>query len=415
MLYKIPYGYTYQKIDLDNATLIDSKINQLSSLTNKSGFEIVREAMDKNPLYNLAKDAKTCTIILSDHTRPVPSKDIIPNMLHDLRQANSNIDIKLLIATGFHRKTKKDELIHKLGQEIVDTEKIIVHDSRDKDSCVDLGNLPSGAPCLVNKHAINTDLLIAEGFIEPHFFAGFSGGRKSVLPGVCEQTTVLANHNGQFINNKFARTGVLDNNPIHIDMVAAAKKANLKYIVNTIIDENKKTVAAFAGDAIEAHRQGCEFLKEYASVKTKMFDITITGNGGAPLDQNVYQAVKCATAAEATTKAGGTIIICAECADGHGGLSFFTKLKDCKNTRELEQEAIKTTMDKTVPDQWEYQILARIINKCKVIMVTLPEHKKMIEDMKMTYAQNINEALDMINTNNKTIAIIPNGISIIID
>ena len=144
----------------------------------------------------------------------------------------------------------------------------------------------------------------AEGFIEPHFFAGFSGGRKSVLPGVCDQVTVMGNHCSRFIDSEYARTGVLDGNPMHEDMLAAAKLAKLAYIVNVVIDEDKRTVAAFAGNPVTAHRAGCDFLLGYAKVSPVYADVVITSNGGAPLDQNLYQCVKSMTAAEASCNPG---------------------------------------------------------------------------------------------------------------
>ena len=176
------------------------------------------------------------------------------------------------------------------GDAIVDHEKIAINNAFDPDQFVHMGVLPSGADFNVNKLAAECDLLVTEGFIEPHFFAGFSGGRKSVLPGVCDQVTVLGNHCAKFIASDCARTGVLEGNPLHIDMVDAARQAKLAYIVNVIIDEDKKVVAAFAGNYVKAHETGCAFLKGYCRVKPqKRGDVVITSNGGAPLDQNMYR------------------------------------------------------------------------------------------------------------------------------
>ena len=175
----------------------------------------------------------------------------------------------------------------------MDRERIVIHDSRDAASNVKIGVLPSGADCVIDRLAVETDLLVAEGFIEPHFFAGFSGGRKSVLPGVCDQVTVLGNHCSKFIASPFARTGVLDGNPLHGDMLAAAQMAKLAYIVNVVIDEDKRVPAAFAGDPVKAHRRGCDLLLGYCQVKPRQRgDIVISSNGGYPLDQNIYQTVR---------------------------------------------------------------------------------------------------------------------------
>ena len=221
-----------------------------------------------------------------------------------------------------------------------------MHDCRDAASNVRIGTLPSGAPCVVDRLAVEAELLVAEGFIEPHFFAGFSGGRKSVLPGVADQVTVLGNHCSRFIDSPFARTGVLDGNPIHEDMLAAAEMAKLAFIVNVVIDEEKKTVAAFAGNFRTAHRRGCDYMLDYFKVAPVPSEIVVTSNGGAPLDQNLYQCVKSMTAAEASCVEGGVIVLCAECADGHGGEGFYRSLRDCESPAALYAEQMATPQDR---------------------------------------------------------------------
>lgn len=414
---QIPYGKTQIVFDEKDAAVLTSAIGDLKA--EGSGSDIVRAAME-NPidsprLAELAKGKKNCVIIISDHTRPVPSRDIIPNMLRELREGSPDIDVTLLVATGFHRPTSTAELEAKLGREIMDECRIVVHDCRDEASNVQIGILPSGAPCVIDRVAVETELLISEGFIEPHLFAGFSGGRKSILPGVCDQVTVLGNHCSKFIDSELSRPGILDGNPIHADMLAAAKFAKLAYIVNVVIDEEKKTVAAFAGNFETAHRKGCDFLFGYCQVKPKWADIVITSNGGAPLDQNIYQSVKSMTAAEASCNEGGVIIVCAECADGHGGDAFYRSLKDCESPAALYQEEMATPQDKTVPDQWESQILARILIHHTVIFVTRPEIKDIVEDMKMLYAPTLEDALAMARGMGKeSLTVIPNGISVIV-
>ena len=399
------------------ADVIESRIGELKA--EGVGREIVRKALE-NPigstrLRELAKGKRSCVIIISDHTRPVPSKDILPEMFAELEAGSPGIEITLLVATGFHRPTTTAELEAKLGAEILKRVKIVLHDSRNAASNVKIGVLPSGAPCVVDKIAADAELLVSEGFIEPHFFAGFSGGRKSVLPGVADQVTVLGNHCSKFIDSPFARTGVLDGNPLHADMVAAAKMAKLAFICNVVIDEQKKTVAAFAGDPFAAHRRGCEFLLGYAKVAPKPADIVITSNGGAPLDQNLYQCVKGMTAAEATCNPGGVIIDCVECADGHGGQSFYESLRDCESADAFYAKCLATPQDRTIPDQWEAQILARIIRNFTVIVVSRPEMRTMVEEMKMRYAASLEEALqDAFALGKRTLTVIPNGISVIV-
>ena len=419
---RIPFGTTGLELsrDVTGAEVLESAIGTLKA--EGSEDDIVKKAM-ANPigsakLSELAKGKKTATIIISDHTRPVPSKHILPFMLAELREGNPDIDITLLIATGLHRPTTHEELVNKVGEKIANEEKFVCHDSRNPDTNVEIGVLPSGAKLVIDKVAAETDLLVAEGFIEPHFFAGFSGGRKSVLPGVCDQVTVLGNHCSKFIASPYARTGVLDGNPLHADMLAAARMAKLAYIVNVIIDEDKKVVAAFAGDPETAHRKGCDFLLGYCQVKPeRRGDIVISSNGGYPLDQNIYQSVKGLTAAEAAAAEGGVLIMVSSCIDGAGGDSFYHALRDASSPQALTDEILATPQDHTKPDQWEFQILARVLCKHRVIYVTVPEQRRTIEDMKMEWAPDVDTALERARQAKGAdahLVVIPNGISVMV-
>ena len=415
----IPYGHSSMRLNLDESTaeIIESDIHSL--VRSKSEDDIVKAAMAEPfggvTLREMARGKRNAVIIISDHTRPVPSRHILPFMLGELREGNPDIDITLLVATGCHRLTFPEELRAKLGDGIFEREKIVVHDC-DRNN-VAIGTLPSGAQLVIDRVAAETELLVAEGFIEPHFFAGFSGGRKSVLPGICERGTVLGNHCAKFIDDPCASTGVLDGNPIHIDMLAAARLAKLRYIVNVIINDRKEAVAAFAGDPESAHRAGCERLMQYCSTSAGAGgDIVITSNGGAPLDQNVYQSVKGLTAAESAARPGATLIICAECADGIGGEGFFRALSEAKSASALLENIRATPQERTVPDQWQYQILARILEKHRVIFVTRPELREEITAMKMEYAPDADTAFCMAKSRYaapKTV-VIPDGVSVVI-
>ena len=305
--------------------LLESKAEHFSNPYTEK--ETVEKSLDNPigslPLEELAKGKKDIVLISSDHTRPVPSHIITPIILRRIRSVNKTARIRILVATGFHRPSTREELISKYGKAIVENEEIVMHISTDDSSMVKIGQLPSGGDCIINRIAAEADLLLAEGFIESHFFAGFSGGRKSVLPGIASYKTIMANHSGEFIDSSNSRTGNLTDNPIHNDMVYAAAKANLAFIVNVVLDGDKKIIGSFAGDMVEAHKVGCNFVKEIARVKKIPCDIAVSTNGGFPLDHNIYQAVKGMTAAEATNKDGGVIIMVAGCRDGHGGGGFF--------------------------------------------------------------------------------------------
>lgn len=419
---KIPYGTTEipWMRSQENVEVLESGISGLKA--GKSQDALVLEAMarpiESPGLSALATGKRTCTIIISDHTRPVPSKHILPFMLAELRRGNPDIAVTLLVATGFHRPTSRKELVQKLGEKIASEEHIVIHDCRDPRSNVDIGVLPSGARLVIDRLAAETDLLISEGFIEPHFFAGFSGGRKSVLPGVCDRVTVLGNHCSRFIGSEYARTGVLEGNPIHLDMVDAARQVNLAYIVNVVVGSDHQIAAAFAGDPFLAHEAGCAFLKRYCQVKPRQAgDIVVTSNGGAPLDQNVYQCVKGLTAAEAAAAPGGVLIICARCQDGSGGEGFYRALRECATPEQLLEDTLRIPADQTQPDQWEYQILARIMCRHSIIFVSEPSARAMLEEMKMEYAPDLETALDRAYARKGPRAhtvVIPNGVSVIV-
>jgi len=420
---ELPYGKTSLSLNLADDLKVSVMRSDMEQLVGtKDANQLVLEAMAKpiqsSSLKELAHEKKSAVIIISDHTRPVPSRKILPHMLNELRQGNPDITVTLLVATGSHRGTTQAELLEKLGAEIVAQEKIVVHDCDDTEDNCEIGILPSGAPLVINRLAAETELLIAEGCIEPHFFAGFSGGGKSVLPGVCDRITVLGNHCSRFIDSPYARTGILEHNPIYHDIDASIELAKLAYIVNVVINYKKEVLAAFAGDPHAAHRSGCEFLRRSCRVQTAPADIVITTNGGAPLDQNVYQCVKGLAAAEATAKPGAVLIICAECLDGVGGEGFYQSLQQCEDINSLYEQILKTPQESTIIDQWQTQILARIIKEHKVIFVTRPEIRDLILEMKFSYAESLDEAISIALGefgSGPSITVIPNGVSVIIE
>lgn len=423
--FNLPFGKEKIKLELPEEQVAGVLVSHAHEYkAPKSEAELVADAL-ANPigspkLSDLAKGKKNCVIISSDHTRPVPSHIIMPQLLAELRKGNPDIDITILIATGMHRATTKEELIAKYGKEIAEHEKFVIHVSRNDEDMVSIGTLPSGGDCRINKLAANADLLISEGFIEPHFFAGMSGGRKSVLPGIASKVTVLANHCSEFINSPHARTGILQGNPIHEDMLYAAKAAKLAFICNVVIDADKKVIAAFAGDREKAHYAGADFEMKLAGVKPVPADIVITTNGGYPLDQNIYQSVKGMTAAEATCKEGGVIIDVSSCSDGHGGEDFYNNLKNAESIQKAMDEILARGRNETVFDQWEAQILMRMLLKFTIIMVT-EAPKQMVEDMHMKYAASVDDALAMAKEvlakkgiTDPKITVIPDGVSVIV-
>ncbi|MCL2146821.1 MAG: nickel-dependent lactate racemase [Synergistaceae bacterium] len=380
--------------------------------------EALRAPVGSKPLRELASGSNRVVVITSDHTRPIPSHVTMPLLLEEIRAGNKSADITILIATGMHRAMTQDEITARFGQEISSNENIVVHDCHDDANTVSLGTLPSGAELVINRLAVECDLLVAEGFIEPHLFAGFSGGGKAILPGIAGYKSVLANHCAEFIGHNLSRTGILKGNLIQRDMVYAAEAAKLGFILNVVLGADKEIIAAFAGDAEIAHRDGCGFTRKLATISPVPADIVITGNGGYPLDQNIYQSVKGMTGAEASILPGGVIIIAAECRDGHGADSFYNDFTNMRSAEEAMNEIESRKYNETQPDQWETQVLLRILLKHKVIMVAsvAPE---IIGHFRMIPAPSLDAALvkaeELLGKKDASVTVIPDGVSVIID
>lgn len=419
--FELPYGHEKKQLNVNDANLCGVLLSDIHGYTPEADqSELVRRAMlspiGTPTLRELAVGKKNIVIIASDHTRPVPSKVIIPLMLDEIRRGNPDANITLLIATGCHRETTRDELVAKFGADIAERENIVVHDCDDTANLVDIGTLPSGGRCVINRLAVEADLLVSEGFIEPHFFAGFSGGRKSVLPGIAARETVLANHCAEFIDSPLARTGNLENNPIHMDMVWAARQAKLAFIVNVVIDSDKKVIFATAGDMEQAHAAGCEFLASLCRVKPAMADIVVTTNGGYPLDQNIYQSVKGMTAAEASVKQGGVIVMFSRADNGHGGDAFYHQLADEQDINKTLELFRSRDRGETKPDQWQSQIFIRVLNRARVIFVS-DESDEVVRGMHMIPAHSPEEAMELaysLTSPDASVTVIPDGVSVIV-
>ena len=417
---KIPYYTSSLDLHIEEENLeavITAKTDEY--VAEKSEEALVKEAL-ANPigtprLRELAKGKKKVTLVTSDHTRAVPSKLTLPILLAEIREGNPDADITILIATGLHRATTEAEQRRMFGDAIVDNEKIAVNDAFKDEDFAYVKTLPSGAELWVNKIALECDLLITEGFIEPHFFAGFSGGRKSILPGICNAATVNENHSYKAISSPYSTTGVLEHNPIHEDMVCAARAVNTQFILNVALNGEKKVIAAFAGDLEQAHATGVQFVRELAQCPSISGDIVITSNGGYPLDQNLYQSPKAVATAEACCKEGGVIIMCASCYDGMGG-THFEKLIVKGTVDEIDEFLSKIPPKETIAEQWCAQIYSRILKKYRIILVTTYLDHEMVRKANMIPASSPDEALAMayeMMGKDARVVVIPDGVAVL--
>ena len=366
-------------------------------------------------LRELAKDKQKIVIVPSDHPRAVPSKITLPLLLKEIRSGNPQADITILIATGLHRPTTEDEQRSMFGDEIVDHEKIAINNAFDPEQFVELCTLPSGAVFQVNKLAAQCDLLVTEGFVEPHFFAGFSGGRKSILPGVCSERTVNENHSYKAVSHPRSNSGMLKDNPIHADMLCAAKAVNVQFIFNVALDGEKKIVAAWAGDLEKAHEAGVAFIRQWSQCPVVTGDIVVTSNGGYPLDQNLYQSPKAMATAEACAGEDGVIIMCCSCCDGMGG-AHFGEILQRGTPDEIDRYLSEIPPQKTIPEQWCAQVCVRVLRRHQVILVTTFLDHDEVRRANMIPASTPDEALEIayrLKGEHASVVVIPDGVSVL--
>lgn len=385
----------------------------------KSQEQLVLDALEHpvgSPrLRTLAEGKRKIVIVTSDHTRAVPSKITLPLLLKEIRSGNPDANITILIATGLHRPTTEEEQRRMFGDEIVDHEKIAINNAFAPEQFVELCTLPSGAVFQVNRLAAECDLLVTEGFVEPHFFAGFSGGRKSILPGICSERTVNENHSYKAVSHPRSNSGMLKDNPIHADMLCAAKAVNVQFIFNVALDGEKKIVAAWAGDLEKAHEAGVAFIRQWSQCPVVTGDIVITSNGGYPLDQNLYQSPKAMATAEACAGEDGVIIMCCSCCDGMGG-AHFGQLIQRGTPDEIDRYLSSIPPEKTIPEQWCTQVCVRVLRKHPVILVTTFLSHDEVRKANMIPASTPDEALEIayrLKGEQASVVVIPDGVSVL--
>lgn len=385
----------------------------------KSQEQLVLDALehpvDSPRLRTLAEGKRKIVIVTSDHTRAVPSKITLPLLLKEIRSGNPDADITILIATGLHRPTTEEEQRRMFGDEIVDHEKIAINNAFAPEQFVELCTLPSGAVFQVNRLAAECDLLVTEGFVEPHFFAGFSGGRKSILPGICSERTVNENHSYKAVSHPRSNSGMLKDNPIHADMLCAAKAVNVQFIFNVALDGEKKIVAAWAGDLEKAHEAGVAFIRQWSQCPVVTGDIVVTSNGGYPLDQNLYQSPKAMATAEACAGEDGVIIMCCSCCDGMGG-AHFGQLIQRGTPDEIDRYLSSIPPEKTIPEQWCTQVCVRVLRKHPVILVTTFLNHDEVRKANMIPASTPDEALEIayrLKGKQASVVVIPDGVSVL--
>jgi len=370
MLVRLAYGDGYLNVSIPDG--IDVQVIEPTFVpSSPNPMESVRASICNpiggRPLRSRVRPSDTVAIVFSDITRPTPNRLIIPVILTELHAAGvPDRNITLFNATGTHRLNTEDELVTLLGREIVASYHIVQNDARAQNEHQVVGVTRSGNEVRIQQDFLACSFKILTGFIEPHFFAGFSGGGKAVLPGMAHIDTVMRNHNARNIDSPHAKWATLDDNPIRAEIDEAVAMVRPDFLVNVALNRDKQITRSFAGDVADAYAAGTKYVRECAMQKVHApFDIVLTSNSGYPLDQNLYQSVKGISAAARVTRPGGTIIVAAECREGvpdHG--SFGRLLSEAGSAEELlaHVRASETMID----DQWQAQILAMIVNSTDV-------------------------------------------------
>lgn len=327
----------------------------------------IRAPMGRPPLGELVRRGQKVAISVCDVTRAQPRREMLEALFAEMPHMPAE-DVTILIATGTHRTNTPAELEAMLGAEIARRYRVVNHDSRDRASLVHVGTTTTGVAFSLNRAFMDADFRITTGFVEPHFFAGFSGGPKMVAPGLAGLDTVLVLHDARRIAHPNATWGITDGNPIHDDIREIAAMVGVDFAVDVTLNRDQQITAVFAGDLFEEHRAACAAAKRHAMRQVDApFDVVLTTNAGYPLDQNLYQAVKGMSAAAKVVKPGGTIVCAAECRDGlpaHG--SYGAVLASRSSPQELL--ALITSPGYSMPDQWQVQIQAQVQTKAMVLV-----------------------------------------------
>ena len=366
----------------------------------------LRKPIASHPLLDRVRETDKVIILVTDNTRPCPEDRLLPPVLAELEVKIPRENITIMIALGLHPPLDRPEMITKLGKEVVENYRVLNH---DVNQTVNIGTTSRGTPVDINRRVIEADFRLSTGFIEPHFFAGFSGGRKSIAPGVFSVRSAYKNHGYAMLEHPETRAGNLVGNPIHEDMVEQAKMARLDFIVNVLLNKRREITHVVAGDPFQAHEEGCRIEKEIVGVKVpRLVDISITTNSGAPLDLDLYQTCKGIDTAARITRPGGIIITVSACSAGLGPESF-RELHASVGSPEAVLREIKR--QEPVGVQWENQILARTQLKNAVYLVSGLEDS-LVRDMMITPIRTVEEGLEkafQVLGADASIAVIPEG------
>jgi nickel-dependent lactate racemase len=412
MRIEIAYGRDGLWVDLPggNVTVVEPSYQPALPDEQSALREALRNPIGTPPVAELVGPQDTVAIVFSDLTRPQPRRRMLPVLLDEIAAVPPE-HVVLINGLGSHRPNTDAELVEMLGREIVDKVRVVQHNAFDHESNEYIGRTDAGHDIWIDAAYIQADVKILTGFIEPHFFAGFSGGPKAVLPGIAAQASILANHSASMIGHPRATWGVTEGNPIWEEMREVALWTKPAFLYNATLNRNKQITGVFAGDLEGAHRAGTDFVTTAAMVPVEApFDIVITSNSGYPLDLNLYQAIKGVSAAAQIVKPGGAIIVAAECSSGVADHAQYTQLLQSAPSAHALLEKIHASGE-VLQDQWQVQIQAQVQARAEVyVKSSLPPAD--IEGAMLQVCGSIEETVDRLMERygpDATICVLPEG------
>ncbi len=369
MQVNLAYGEGHLTIDCpdDRTTIIEPAERPGLPDERDAVARAVAQPIQSPPLREMVGRAARVCLLFTDLTRATPNERLIPWLLEELREVPRE-NLILLNQTGTHRPNTQAELESMLTPEVLANYRVLNHDCENEADLVEVGKLRDGQPALLNRHAVEADLRIVTGFIEPHFFAGFSGGPKGLMPGVAGLDTVMSNHGFANLSHPGATFGVTEGNPLWEDMRDIALRAGQSFLVNVTLNECREITGVFAGDLVAAHAEGCAFVKKSAMQPVaEPFDVVVTTNSGYPLDLNLYQGVKGMSAGARIVREGGTLVLAAECREGvPAGSPLDQLLREAESPEDIL--GMLATPGFVRPEQWQAQLQALVQRKAEVLV-----------------------------------------------
>ncbi len=374
--------------------------------------EAIAQPIASHPLAETGKGRASACIVISDITRPVPNKVILPPMLETLEQTGIPREkITILIATGIHRPNDAEELETMVGGDIMQTYRIVNHFSQKPETHAYLGKTQNGTPVHIDKTYLEADLKITTGLIEPHLMAGYSGGRKAICPGIASVETMKVMHGPELMEHPKSAVGILEGNPFHIEATEIALMAGADFNLNVAIDKQRRITGVFAGDLVESHRVGAAFVEKHAKVTLPVAaDAVVVSSAGYPLDTTFYQAIKGLLTAVEIVKQGGSILLVAACSEGIGSKPFTDLIFKTDDLTAFVRGLYNPA--NFVIDQWQLEELAKVARKADIYFYTdgIPYHQRaklFVHPLKS--AQEGVEELLTLYGEDAQIAVIPEG------